>query len=334
MAAIEATEAGGEGVAETTPLIPEGTPSQEGGATEEVTEEPDGQGSETVEEAGEGNSGADDRALMDYFEKNYGLDMSKYGTSKDLLHGMANAMQLVGQRNEDAQWAAKYKPYQEQLDNILAGKKEEEPAKPGSDEPEWSDAWEVLAEKNQLPPDLAAKYNAHVKWERNKLKQIVNDPESVFGKMLDERLGNRVSEIEAQSKQMQETLRAKEQQAEIDAWNSRHAADLYIKGLGSELSPLGKKAAELYQDNFVQKFVENYQQNPQLAMSELAVRLARADMPKPNGTLKTPQSAVRKPNLASGGKEPKSATEEAIEQIDAGESLTSVLMKLGQATSE
>jgi len=42
------------------------------------------------------------RNLMKWFEENYGLDLGKYASDADGLHGIANAMKLVGKRDEDA----------------------------------------------------------------------------------------------------------------------------------------------------------------------------------------------------------------------------------------
>jgi len=326
MAEIEQSESGSD---EQT-LLPENE------TNDEVVNETDDTGDDETEDPGDGGDEPEDgdsplakRGLMQWFESNYGLDLSKYSDDASGLHGIANAMKLVGQRDEDAQWAAQLKPYKEQIEALVSGKKEES-TEPVSDEPEFNEAWELLIQKGNASPDIVEKYNKHVTWERNKLRELINDPEKALGSLLEKKLGGRVSEIEQKASQITSTLEQQKQAAAMDSWVGQHAADIYVDGdTRGELTVLGKRAAEIYNDQFLQALPQMLSSNSELAMSELALRLAKAETPKPNKTRKVPAAAVRKPNLASGGGD-KTPVDSAVDKIDAGASLADVLLELSK----
>lgn len=294
----------------------------------------DSDGDDTDDDAGDDSS--DDsspltkRGLMQWFEQQYGLDMSKYASDADGLHGIANAMRLIGQRDEDAQWASKLKPYKDQIEALVSGKKDTTPV---DDEPEYNEGWELLIQKGSASPDIVEKYNKHVAWERDKLRQLIKSPESVLGDLLEKKLGGRVNDIEERAKQINDALAQRDRDAAINSWVGQHASDIYVDGaVGGDLTPLGKRAAAIYNDQFIQGLAGQLSENPQLALSELALRLAKAEAPKPNKTKAPGKGAVRKPNIAAGGGD-KTAADTAIEKIDAGASLADVLYELSQSAS-
>lgn len=270
------------------------------------------------------------RGLMQWFEQTYGLDMSKYASDADALHGMANAMKLLGQRNEDAAWAAKIKPHKDKIEALLSGD-DPTPApspRPGDDEPEYDESWETLIQSGNASKEVIEKYNRHVAWERKKLRELLKHPETLVDTLLEQRLEERLKPIEQTTKQQAEAAAVREKQEKMQAWIAQHKNDLYVNGDPTgDLTPLGKKAAELYQsDPFIRQMADQIQDD--VALSEMALRLARGSVPKPNKTRKVPKPAMRTPNIATTPAE-KGDVESAVEKIQGGSGLADVLAELG-----
>lgn len=269
---------------------------------------------------GGGGEGTNQTAIMQWLSRESGVDLSKYRNDAEGLRGIAHLLRKVGERDEDAAWAKQIKPYKDQIEAwISAGQKQ--PGKQvdagGDPEPEYNEAWETLVAQNAASPDIVQKYNQHVLWERRQLRKLSKNPEAILEDLLEKKLSERLKGIESQTAEITESLTQQQMNAAMAAWTQQHANDLYVNGdPKAGMTPTGKRASEIYNsDPFLQQLPELLTTHPTLAMTELAMRLARAEAPKPNKTKKIPKQALRTPAVATGDVDARSPDEVAADMI-------------------
>ncbi len=315
-AAEEITPEGGPEAAE---VPPESPPDEQGGDDAGAAEEPD------------------DQDILVYMKETHsGLDYTKYKDDVAFLKGAAEAMQVVGRRDEDAQLGKQVRgvlgDQPDQLESLLKGEAPLAPEPPANGKPDsgqqdgppdFNQAWLTHNDKGELvpalgaPKDVAAKYQAYQSWRERRLDEMAVDPGKFFGEAMTER----DKAMEGRLREAREVEAAQErQEAAVGALCEKHSSLLHVDGDPAKgLSVEGERVKELF-DESKDDFTND------LARLRSAIREVQHDQPKPPP--RRPRGkAVRQAGVASVEPEKKTV----VELLTSGLSADGSAMGLAEA---
>jgi len=262
-------------------------------------------------DAGDSPEPSSTAGFRERFKQKYGIDLSsKYQTDEQAEYGLANAFQLVGKRDQDAEIG---RLIREQPSVVIDHLRQSYPeafgqqtpeAKPKQDEvPEWDDEWINQVEEGEggrivakagVDPAVATKFVKFQRWYQKKQREQVTN----FDKLVEERARQIAREEAAQIAQQtfNQGFSQHAQSAKAAGWFERNREWMFVGGdMQQGYSPEGRA----YANQII--FAGTPVEQGGLGISDMDAQIRYADsvMPRkqpPNG--KQRQHATRQPNVA------------------------------------
>jgi hypothetical protein len=248
----------------------------------------------------------DEKLLVDLMETGHDW-LGKYESKEAAFEGLKNALNLVGQRNEDAQIAKTLRDRlgDEAFERLVAGTPA--PTKEADEEQEIPPSVDDMllaqqaAEQEGASPEVRQRAAKMLKAYQERLHRLASQPELVVAE------AKIVKDLQARLDALEKTTTESSATAAESAWVGQHQADLYVNGT-NDLTPLGKRTQGLLEsDPDVQAVPDRINQ------LNLALRLARGSLPKPKKTRTVPKGA----NHQAGTNRGKDDLRTLEEQMDA-----------------
>ena len=259
--------------------------------------------------------------LLGKIKDQYGADLSgKYSDDDALLHGLLNASSLVGKRDDDAskwrQFAENPEGYLQQWGYAKAGQPQPPPEQPTGGTPEYDEQWqnqvtrdpatgEVTGAKAGHDPAIAHKLRAAEQWAAQRQKQMLFNPEEVFGPMLQEKF--KEFEDRAQKRSSEQIAAASVQQ---EAWNwindDKNKQWIFEEGNPHRgLSPQGQRFYEYVRQGTEQEGIPETDMNRlvQYATKEMELEWYRSQTNQRQPPSSPPTTAMQGTNVAPQGED-------------------------------
>lgn len=198
--------------------------------------------------------------LLQRLKDDHQVDLTgKYLDDAALISGLLNAYNLVGTRDEHAEYGRRVQEAvsgrEEAFREFLSGEPAAAPAEPpeGKGQPEYDPAWKYQITQDEkgeyvpvagAPRDVVEKYRRHLDWRDKQLNDFVADPEAY----LKDKLAETFKGLEQKAEQVASRKTADHQaNLAIEAWGKHNAKLLHQNGdQEAPLTPLGVRMRDLY----------------------------------------------------------------------------------------
>jgi hypothetical protein len=265
------------------------------------------------------------------------LDISDDATDDDILSRFEELEtaaeerdRLKAENEQYQQWYARQQTQPQQKQEPEPQKAPEAPKAEQPQRPEWNDTWEAYLEpgpngtvviakehRGAVDPSLPQKYMAYKRWERDRVKQLLDRSDDLFD---ESRLESKFAEVEERAyKRAVEELRKERQQETIQSFEQKLVQEIspWFKDKSGSITSVGRVFNDSYYANLEKgmspeeaveyaKFLTHRQtgQSPwekpedevpeQTPQSKKAVLRKR----KNNGTNRLPQAPVKRGRVA------------------------------------
>lgn len=247
--------------------------------------------------------------FRDRFKQKYGIDLSsKYQTDEQAEYGLANAFQLVGKRDQDAEVGRLLRDNPAVVIDHLRQSYPDAFGQPAPQQakqngaPEWDDEWVNQVEKNAdghiiakagVDPAVATKFNKYARWYEKRQRDLTNNFESLVEEKARTIAREEAEKIAQQT--FQQGFGQHAQAAKAAGWFEQNKSWMFSGGDYQQgYTPEGRAYANhvLYAGTPVE------QGGLGIADMDAQIRYANGMMPKKPTNGKQRQQATRQPSVA------------------------------------
>lgn len=269
----------------------------------------------------------DHLAIAKLIDQTQGTSFAKkYTSDDDLFAGLASLYKRIGERDADAEFGRQLRQNESDFRAYLDSQGQQQPIpKPNGDVPKWDPLWmqqittdrdtgELVPAKG-APPDVVSRYQRYQAHFQERLRQLVDDPNGFLGEVLQQKIAEAEQRV-AKAASQQVTM-TQEQQA-IQSWIAEHGDKLIVDNNPELPTALGKKFREIYEE--LDGIPEGRRR------LDIALRYAKAQMPRPNPTKSPAARAGRQPAVSPSlktGKTPEELIREGMSLTEIGDLLAS-----------
>lgn len=251
----------------------------------------------------------DPLAFCRWGDETYGGNhTSQFASDSEFMRSAKHAMQMVGERNEDAkQWRElqeQYRGREAELDKLMSRPDAANGRRRQTSLPDYDPTWQHQIAAGTATPEVQRKYLQHTNAVLEQMRAVLANPEEFLGQAQ----GGQFSELTQKVAALEERFTSSSTEQAEAAWVDRHNA--LLRTNEGKPTILGEH------------FIKAYHRLQGREMSEIdrrdtAMDIARAGHPKPNATQPVPQHAVHQPPVAPQPNEKKTVAD-LIEQDGMG----------------